>query len=130
MPYQYVPNQPYFQQMYQPQQMPQIQPAQAPVSQNPGLLGRMVTSKEEALGVPVDFSGSPMVFPDLAHGVIYIKQFNPGTGAADLREFRISDEKLQEAPTFATVGDLEALREEIHKEIEGLKPKRGVKTDE
>ena len=130
MPYQYVPQAPYFQQMYQQPQMQQIQPAQTPVSQNPGLLGRMVTSREEALGVPVDFSGSPMIFPDLAHGIVYIKQFNPGTGAADIREFRISEERQPESPTFATVGDLEALREEIRKELDSLKPKRGAKADE
>lgn len=130
MPYQYVPQQPYYQQMYQPQQMPQIQPAQAPVSQNPGLLGRIVTSKEEALGVPVDFNGSPMFFPDLAHGLIYVKQFNPGTGSSDIREFRISEEKQPEAQVFATAADLDALREEFRKELDGLKPKRGVKADE
>ena len=130
MPYQYVPQATYYQQMYQPQPMPQIQPAQTPVSQNPGLLGRIVTSKEEALGVPVDFNGNPMIFPDLGHGIIYVKQFNPGTGSSDIREFRISEEKLPEAPAFATAADLEALREEFRKEIEGLKPKRGAKADE
>ena len=125
MPYQYVAQNPYYPQMY-----PQVQPAQTPVSQNPGLLGRMVTSKEEALGVPVDFSGAPMIFPDVSHGVIYVKQFNPGTGAADIREYRISETHVPETPAYATAADLEALRDEFRKELEGLKPKRGVKTDE
>lgn len=130
MPYQYVAQQPYFQQMYQPQQIPQIQPAQMPVSQNPGLQGRMVTSREEALGVPVDFSGAPMIFPDMAHGVIFVKQFNPGTGSADLREFRVAETRVPDAPTYATAADLDALREEFRKELDSLKPRRGGKADE
>lgn len=129
MPYQFMPaQQPYYQQMYP--QMPQIQPAQTQVSQNPGLQGRMVTSREEALGVPVDFSGAPMIFPDMGHGVIYVKQFNPGTGSADLREFKVTETRVPDAQTYATAADLDALREEFRKELEGLRPRRAAKADE
>lgn len=111
MPYQYV-SQPYYQQIY---------PAQTNSVQNPGLVGRMVTSKEEVLGVPVDFTGSPMVYPDFGHGVIYVKQFNPGTGSADIREYRISEEQKQTAPSYATTDDLKALRDELINRMEGKK---------
>lgn len=78
------------------QYTPQPQPQQ--MAQNVAIQGRMVTSKEEALGVPVDFLGQPMFFPDLAHGVIYLKRFNTNTGAADFAEFRICNPQPQPQP--------------------------------
>lgn len=63
-------------QVYQPQQ-PAQQPSQAiqpqgNVNTQPAFFCRPVASREEALGVPVDFMGAPMFFPDLAHNVIYM----------------------------------------------------------
>ena len=141
MPYQYVPQQPYYSQMFgQPQMMqqpmtqpmqPQMQPTQMPATSS--LQGRMVTSREEALGVPVDFSGAPMLFPDLAHGVIYFKQFNSGTGSSDFREFRLNDmpspaqrEAQPAGPAYATLDDLDKLRYEVKEALS----KMGVKEDE
>lgn len=136
MPYQFVPQQPYYAQMFgQPQMMQQpvqqVQPTQ--LSAANALQGRMVTSREEALGVPVDFSGQPMLFPDLAHGVVYVKQFNPGTGASDFREFRLNamptpaqHEAQPAGPVFATLDDLDKLRYEMKEALS----KMGVKEDE
>lgn len=61
---------------------PQMQP-------NVSIQGRMVTSREEALGIPVDFSGQPIFLADLGHNAIFVKKFNMNTGAADFAEFRL-----------------------------------------
>lgn len=111
MPYQYLPQNPYYPQMLQnPQQLPQMMPTQMSGTNN-GLQGRIVTSKEEALGVPADFSGQPVILPDFGHGVIYVKVFNPSTGSADIREYKA--EVPQTRPVYATIDQLNALREEI-----------------
>lgn len=136
MPLYAVPQMPGYQQTYQPYQYQpsQIQPMQPQMPmtqpQNAGLQGRMVTSKEEALGVPVDFSGQPMLFPDLAHGVIYYKQFNSGTGSSDFREFRLS-ESQSNSPAYATQDDLDSVRFELKKiSDEVASMKKGVTASE
>jgi len=53
-------------QPYQAQQQPQPQ-------QEVQLYCRPVASEEEARGIPVDFSGKPMVFPHMQAGRIYVK---------------------------------------------------------
>lgn len=121
-------------------QMPTNQPSVA-------IQGRMVTSREEALGVPVDFTGTPMYFPDMSHGVIYCKKFNMNTGAADFAEFRLFNPQPQSqevqqalpAPSFVPMEDFQNLQDVVNglqKEIEGLKKptssnnSKGVKKDE
>lgn len=134
MPYQYMAPQPYYQQMFgQPMQMQQ--PAQATMQPTQmsaapaGLPGRMVTSREEALGVPADFSGQPMVFPDLAHGSIYLKQFNAQTGASEFKEFRAVEisEADTKKPSFASAEDLQGLRDEMQKLREELEAVKAAK---
>ena len=102
--------------MQQPPQTPTqpIQP-QGAVSAQTGFYCRPVASKEEALGVPVDFMGHPMFFPDLAHNVIYVKRFNATTGAADVYEFRGPDSQNQTNPAiaFAPLDELIDLKETI-----------------
>lgn len=135
----YLPQTGYSQPLQQPYSpvpvstMPQSQ--QANTQPNVAIQGRMVTSKEEALGVPVDFSGTPMYFPDMSHGVIYCKKFNLGTGAADFGEFRLvqpqsqSQEQTQQStpvptPQFVPLEDFQALQgtvSDLQKEIERLK---------
>ena len=61
----------------QPQQMPPMQDAFA---------CRPVTSREEAVASPADFM-RPLIMPDMAHGMIYVKRFNPATGASDILDF-------------------------------------------
>lgn len=75
------------------------QPVQAAVSQPVvAIQGRMVTSREEALGVPVDFSGAPTFLVDLSHNRIFMKKLNMNTGSSDFAEFRLYSEP-QEADT-------------------------------
>lgn len=81
---------------YQPMQMPQMpMPQMAPqMPQNGQMSGgglspmsRPVSSREEAQATAADFSGAMMVFPDVAHGRVYLKRWNMQTGAADFMEF-------------------------------------------
>lgn len=90
-PYQYQPQMGQFgPQMQNPYVFPTYQPVQpqaANTAQEQPLFCRVVTSKEEALAVPVDFSGRPMTLLDTAHGRVWIKVFNPATGSAELDEY-------------------------------------------
>lgn len=89
---------------------------------------RPVASKEEALGVPVDFMGNPMFFPDLAHNVIYVKRFNANTGAADVFEFRGEQMQTAQAPSFAPLDEFNVMKETIQRlqaEIDQLKKPAG-----
>ena len=106
---------------YQQQYMQQ--PYQGNYQQQPAQMnGRMVTSREEALGVPVDFN-APVILPDLAHGVVYVKIFNQQTGAADFIEYRRADPQHMQNPTAVLeerVSRLEsAVRGMMSKEKEG-----------
>lgn len=113
-----------------PQQQPNymnapVQPQQGIQGQSMVLQGRMVTSREEALGVPVDFSGNPMYFPDMGHGVIYSKKFNMNTGSSDFEVYiRVNPQnhgeptmlpaQEQPIPSFASIDDLKSLQDEIN----------------
>lgn len=123
--------------MNQPQQ---IQPGQ---QQTQGLsqTSRPVTSREEAMGVAADFSGSLMVFPDIAHNKVYIKRWNFQTGAADFVEFApviqapAQQEPLEIQPVFASLDalqDLQGTVEDLRQEIDKLKraqPKGAVRKE-
>ena len=80
------------QQMQQPMQQQMVQQPMQQVQQAQQMVNaRMVTGKEEALGVPVDFSGALMVFTDVSHGKIYTKAFNMGTGSADIHAYNLDN---------------------------------------
>ena len=143
MPYygNYMPN------YYQPMQGNQYQPMNQPVpaqtaQQQPqqnvqsNFYCRPVASREEALAVPVDFMGSPMFFPDLAHNVVYMKRFNTTTGAADIFEFHGQQgQTTAPAPPFApldefnttkeTIGQLKETILQLQNEIDQLKKPTG-----
>lgn len=126
-PYNYAP--------YQPQQArldgtgvtaPQMQNAQqsANIGQSGGFLVRPVTGREEAVAVPVDFLGPGTLMPDLPHGTIYLKRFNPQTGSSEFYAFVLPPPEPEPDPVqYATRQDLDALREEIVQLI----PKKGGK---
>lgn len=88
------------------QQVQQMQPQQ-PQPSIQGLSGasRPVTSREEATGVAADFSGSLMVFPDIAHNRVYLKRWNMNTGSADFVEYapvvQAQPEQKQDEPAVA-----------------------------
>lgn len=80
----------------------------------PGMiLGRMVTSREEAVAIPADFQGNPIVMPDFPHGKIYVKFFDMNTGTASVVEFNAPQPEKKPAPQYATMDDVAQLREEI-----------------
>lgn len=109
-------NTPYSQQYTQPPQTVQPQ----------GFSVRAVTGREEAVAAQVDFGGMGTLMPDLGHGVIYLKRFNPNTGSCDIFEFKTQMQEQPPAQQYATKADLAALREELLK-----KPiKGGKKTDD
>lgn len=135
---------------YQPRQEYAPQAIQQPVQAQqvsaqvnaPGFACRPVTSREEALGVLVDYFAAGTVMPDLAHGRIYLKKFNSDTGASNFYEFAIvqpTNETAPETPDYPTilqnVGDRLA---ELFDKIDSLdykldqqnKPKGRVKNDE
>ena len=93
-------------------------------------------------GVPVDFMGAPMFFPDLAHNVVYMKRFNTNTGAADVFEFHGQQQAKEQqaenpAPAFAPLDEFMDMKDTINNlkdEIERLKKptsggKAGKKND-
>ena len=124
------------QDQYQPMQMNQTaqpivqaaQPGQQSAQSN--FFCRPVASKEEALGVPVDFMGAPMFFPDLAHNVIYMKRFNTNTGSADVFEFHGTQQEAPKdmAPAFAPLDEFMSMKDtiaQLKEEIERLKKPAG-----
>ena len=124
------------QNQYQPMQMNQTaqpivqaaQPGQQSAQSN--FFCRPVASKEEALGVPVDFMGAPMFFPDLAHNVIYMKRFNTNTGSADVFEFHGTQQEAPKdmAPAFAPLDEFMSMKDtiaQLKEEIEWLKKPAG-----
>lgn len=85
-----------------------------PQGQQGGFMCRPVTSRLEAEAVQVDFIGPGTLMPDLSHGAIYLKRFNPNTGASDFLEFVYQKPQEPPAPVqYATVAELNALRAEI-----------------
>lgn len=117
-----------------PPQGPQ-QPLQGPQTVQQAMQGispssRIVTSREEAMGVAADFSGAPMVFPDIANGRIFVKQWNFNTGASDFTEFvpvvqaAPANPQPQMQAAFASLEDFQDLQdlvENLRKEVDRLK---------
>lgn len=99
-----------------PQRMTYMQPAQA-IQQN-GLQARPVTCREEAVAATV-FPGSPVLFLDRAHGMVYYKAVDAQTNAVEFVDFAIPVQQTaqqapqQPAPQYATLADIEAIRGEV-----------------
>lgn len=128
---------------YQPMQMPQMtpqmsMPQMAPQMPQNGQFGqgglssmsRPVSSREEAQATAADFSGAMMVFPDVAHGRVYLKRWNMQTGAADFMEFGPVAEtaKAESAPAAPAVEyvPLQAYQEDMEKLRKELAAIKGV----
>lgn len=122
-----------------PTQGPQ-QPLQGPQMVNQAAQGispssRLVTSREEAMGVAADFSGAPMVFPDIANGRIFVKRWNFNTGASDFTEFvpvvqaaPANPQPQMQTAVFASIQDLQDLQElveNLQKDVDRLKKPAG-----
>lgn len=136
----YLPMQLYQNQMAQTQMPPQQMPAPSPQTASVSTQGispasRPVTNREEAIGTPADFSGAPMVFPDITHNRVYIKRWNMQTGNADFMEYAPvitiqspADQSQNQETVFASLRELQDLQEtvfELKKEIDGIKKPAG-----
>lgn len=124
---QYMPA--YGQNQYQQYQQSYQQPAQQQIpQQSNGYTAIPVTSKEEALAVPVDYFSLGKVMIDLNHGVVYLKRFNANTGASDFFRFTFSPEE-QTSGTQQIAGlqqeDLQPIWDEINKLKEELEKSKG-----
>lgn len=118
-PYSYLP---YMQEYNQPAQpMQQAAPAVQQPPQ-PSIKVRPVASEEEARGVPVEFDGSLLLLPDMAHGAIYSKQLNMQDGSAIFRRYMIdmpasapqtAQEHVSPAVQYATLEQLQELKDEL-----------------
>ena len=99
--------------------MPQM-PVQAPQSvPNPQTMSNTapslrcipVTSQSQADTFQIPFDGSTTYFVDTSNGKIYAKTFDFNTGAAPLVTY--VRETIGPVPQYATIEDLNALREEL-----------------
>lgn len=91
----------------------------APPGSQAGFLCRPVTSREEALAVQADYFSPGTLMPDLGHGVVYLKRFNPNTGASDIFEFALVQERtVEKADTAETVPP--AILETINSQLDNL----------
>lgn len=126
----------YPQQAYQQQQQawqnrvqqPTYQPPVQQYSIQPAV--NMVTCREEAVAAQIDFNPSIVnVYVDTAHGMIYTKQFNPTTGAADFGDYqRINpehraqqDAAQQDSPEYVTVEAFRVLESRINGAFEEVR---------
>ena len=113
----------------------------APAPQNGQISGNYavqpVTSREEALAVIADPMSAGVLLPDLSHGVIYLKRFNPNTGSSDFAEFAYAQPKAAvennvDPPEYLTRKEFEDALAQLRAEL-SAKPARGKReavTDE
>lgn len=118
---------------YQPQQFaPQMRPMpqagnyppqqqSAPQAPQMGTALRHVTNRLEAESAQILFDGSTSWFYDTSADCLYSKTFDFNTGTAPLVAY--VREKPATVVQYATVEDIQALREEI----EALKPRKAIK---
>ena len=111
-------------------------PQAANMGQTQGIspASRPVSSKEEAMAVGADFSGAPMIFPDMAHNAIYVKRWDFQSGSAVFTEY-VPRSVEPEAPavTYITKDDMTALvdrLDDIEADLERLKKKGAKRNDD
>lgn len=114
-----------------------VAPAQS-VGQGQGIspMSRPVTSKEEAMGIAADFSGAPMIFPDMAHNVIFVKRWDYPSGSAVFTEY-VPKNTPPTPPEESAAGDgrgeIKELAERlmaVEAELDKLKKKGAKKNDD
>ena len=112
-----------------PANFPAAQPA-AGFGQGGGFSVQPVTTKEEALAVIADPFLTGVLMPDMAHGMIYLKRFNPQTGASDFIEFRAAvDPVPPPEPQYVSVEMFEKTVENLRSEFLAARKGKGVKAD-
>ena len=111
---------------YQPTQtyIPQQQnaPAAPQAAPQQGFSIRPVASREEAMAVQSDFFGPGIIMPCLGQGVIWLKRFNPNTGASDLLEFIYAppQPKQELAGEFVPMSMFKELMEKVERLEKGV----------
>ena len=111
-------------------------PVAAPAASAGGFCVQPVTSREEALAVIADPMSAGVLLPDLSHGVIYLKRFNPNTGISDFGEFAFVPPKATpvespaESGDFVTRKDFEAALAQLRSELTAKPAKRKETSDE
>lgn len=79
----------------------------------PGMINaRYVTCREEAVAAQI-MDGTPWLFLDRDHGMVYCKGFNSRTGAAEFIEFAIVQPQQPQQPQFAPIADFMQLRNDF-----------------
>lgn len=112
----YVPyNAPYTYPQYTPQALtgqPIMQPLPAAPQTQSGFACRPVTSRAEVEAYQIPFDGSATYFVDTSSGKIYSKAFDFASGSAPIVTYV---REVQQVVRYATIEDLEALRDELTK---------------
>ena len=100
-------------QTFLPSRMDYMQSMQSMQPQQSGIQARPVTGREEAVAATV-FPGSPMLFLDRAHGMVYYKAIDPQTGAAEFVDFTVAQPAPPPAPPqYVTVEMFDQWRSEF-----------------
>lgn len=115
MPYPYYNAQPY--------SMGYNQQNFANTAQNPGGLHcRPVTCIDEVRATQVvDFSGTPMVFLDAAHGMAYTKAFNAATGDSEIIQYRRVNAQQMQPVTMEAFSQLQQTVATLQQKLESIK---------
>ena len=109
---------------------PQMQPAAVPAPVSPpagaNFVVQPVTRKEEALAVIADPMSAGVLMPDLDHGRIYVKRFNPNTGTSDFAEFSLSapqtaQESAESAVEYVRMDEFKRVIEPLAKAVAALR---------
>lgn len=103
-----------------PVQAPQNVPGVQPVNNAaPALRCIPVTSQSQADTFQIPFDGSTTYFVDTSNGKIYAKTFDFNTGSAPLVTY--VRETVVPVPQYATIDDLNALRDELMSKRKAVK---------
>ena len=116
-PYPYMPQGPAFQRPAYQQPMQMYPQQMQPMMQDGSIQARFVSGREEAVASNV-MPGSMFLFHDRAHGMVYSKLIDPQTGMPDFRIYAEVQPEAQQAPQYATVEALNALRGEFEQIID------------
>lgn len=110
--------------------MPQQQPQQMQPPQQPAFACHPVTSREEAVAAQTDYFSAGLVMPELSRGMIYLKRFNPQTGASDFFEFKLMQPEEKPQIEYITREEFEKFREEMSAKKSVIKKKTEAGEDE
>lgn len=111
---------------YAAAQMQPAQPSALTAASAPVYAVQPVTRKEEALAVIADPLSPGVLMPDLDHGVIYVKRFNPNTGTSDFAEFSLAapqaaQESAESAVEYVRMDEFKRVVEPLAKAVAALR---------